>query len=325
MTIKLAFFGTPPLAADFLERMLNDKDLPVEIVKVITQPDKPVGRSRTPTPSPVKLVATKYNIPCNFQLSTLNSQSLDVDIAIIYYYGEIIPIDVLRAPKYGFWNIHFSPLPKYRGTSPATFSLVMGDVQTAVSLVFTDERLDHGPLIAQETVDIHPDETRLELEERLHNTAYDLVIGKIREVAQGESLENWKSQLKPQDHSESTYTRFPTKDDGFIPFSILKKILENKDHEYVPTLISDYIKRNNLTLSNYQFSNSNSQIMFYNLYRALHPWPGIWTLIKLNGQEKRIKLTKLKMENGKIELEKVQLEGKNEVSFQQFNSAYHVF
>ena len=325
MTMKLAFFGTPPLAADFLERMLSEKNVPIEIVLVVTQPDKPVGRSRTPTPSPVKLIATKYNVPYNFQLSTLNSQSLDVDIAIIYYYGEIIPTAFLRAPKYGFWNIHFSSLPKYRGTTPATFSLVMGDAQTAVSLVFTDEKLDHGPLIAKKIVDIHPDETRLELEERLHNAAYDLVIGKIKEVAQGEGLENWKSQLKPQDHSKSTYTRFPTKDDGFITFEVLKNALNSRNEQFVPKIVQDYINKNSLDSTHSELMPHVSQLSIYNLYRGLYQWPGIWTRVNINGQEKRLKIAQMSMKDNRLVLEKVQLEGKSEVSFQQFNSAYHIF
>jgi methionyl-tRNA formyltransferase len=289
--LKIAYFGSPQFSAEFLERMILDKELPVEIKLVVTQPDKPMGRKQILTPTPVKQIAKKYSLEVYDQsIKKIGNQLNLINLALIYFYGQIIPKKILSLPKHGFWNIHFSLLPKLRGPSPVVFSLILGDKKTAISLVQTDEKLDHGDLVAQKEVDIYPYETKIELEKRLNDLSYDIVTTQIK------NLLNNKIMLTPQDHSQATYTRFPTKQDGYIE------------------------------ISNFKFQISNSPEKLFNLFRGLYPWPGIWTLLP-NG--KRLKITDMKIErNGQdrfLQIKHVQLEGKKEVDFETFNKAYKIF
>ncbi len=334
MKLKLAFFGTPPFAASFLEKLLTDKDLSIEVKLVVTQPDQPVGRKQILTPSPVKLVAQKHTIDVieslefNSKFTTLNSKLQDIDLAIIYYYGRIISKDILELPQYGFWNIHFSRLPQYRGTSPATFSLIMGDDETAVSLVLTDAKLDHGDLIVQKKTSIERDESRIELESRLNEISYELVKEKLLSLNS-----NWKTNLQHQDHSKATYTLFPTKNHGFITLSILKKAMNNEPltTEEIPSLIKDYLEKNNIR--NLKLEIRNSAKIVYDYFRGLSPWPGIWTNVEIKDKITRLKITDVSLNSQfssadrqtNFQINKVQLEGKNEVDFLIFNKAYAIF
>ena len=359
--LKLAYFGTPHFSARFLEKLLTDISIKhlIEIKLIVTQPDKPIGRKQILTKSPVKLVAEKFNIPVldslrsleryfdrtqykyyssspetKFGINSVEKNLKGLDLGLIYYYGKIIPKEILTIPKFGFWNIHFSLLPKLRGTTPATFSLILGDKKTAVSLVQTDEKLDHGDLIAQQEVIINPDEKRIELEERLHNIAYKIFVEQIN------NLLNNKIKLTTQNHSQATYTRFPTKNDGFILLSTLKKALKNEplNFEELPSITQEYSTKYKVPILQRPSSIGTSSQVIFNLFRGLYPWPGIWTLVKIKGVDKRLKLTNLTINptssrktglrgasNQQLTINRVQLEGKKEVDFKTFNSAYSVF
>ena len=135
---------------------------------------------------------------------------------------------------------------------------------------------------------------------------------------------NWKlreSELKKQDHKTATYTRTLTKQDGFIPFSTLTKALNNQPltFEELPEIIKKYALKNNVTMK--QLSNE----IIYNFFRGLHPWPGVWTKIKIKNQEKRLKIIDLDLLDNKLKLNTLQLEGKKEVDFTTFNKAYGIF
>ena len=206
--LKIAYFGTPSFSAQLLEMILNDKNLPLEIVLVVTQPDKPVGRNQILTPSPVKEVAKKYNIRITYNSSDFikaiggptrksrdptSSRSarlrgakqnllVNTDLALLFAYGEIIPKDLLAVPRLGFWNIHPSLLPKYRGASPIAYPILLGDVETGVTLIRMDDQLDHGPTIAQEKLAILPNDRRMDLENKLTNLAFDMFKSSINSL-----------------------------------------------------------------------------------------------------------------------------------------------
>ena len=157
MKINLAYFGTPDFSARLLEKVITTSDLPVDLKLAVTQPDKPVGRKQTLTPSPVKEVAKKYGIEVwdynlkDQKLKSKNEESSliknlkqkEIDLVLLYAYGEIIEQELLDTPRYGFWNIHPSLLPKYRGASPITYPIILGDAETGVTLMKMDEKLEH--------------------------------------------------------------------------------------------------------------------------------------------------------------------------------------
>jgi len=308
--IKLAYFGSPDFSADFLEKILLDKSLPVEIKLVVTQPDRLVGRKRILSPTPVKLVALKHGLKFleigNFlgQLDQLEIRNFD--LALVYAYGKLIPKELLNIPKYGFWCIHPSLLPKYRGTSPMATALINGDKKTGVSIFKMDEEIDHGPIIAQENLTIDQDDKRPDLERKLTNLAFEMFRKILSDKDIGFSnfsfLEKARieSRLTKQNHNLATYTKKLTKQDGFISFENLKLKIENSSED------------------------------LYNLFRGLYPWPGLWTMIKpiqptRLDEAKRLKITDMELVNGKLIIKKVQLEGKKEVDFETFNKAYKLY
>ena len=124
-----------------------------------------------------------------------------------------------------------------------------------------------------------------------------------------------------QNHKNATYTRLLTKQDGFIPLLSIKKALNNEKLTYdeLPKIIKEYL------LKNPKSKTLNSSKMICNYFRGLSPWPGIWTLININNQPKRLKIINMDLVDGKLMIKQVQLEGKREVDFNQFNSFYKIF
>lgn len=336
MKIKIAYFGTPSFAADFLEKLVQDTQLPIEISFVVTQPDQPVGRKQVITPSPVKVTAQKHTIPIfnssSPELLTTNYQLLStVDLALVYAYGKIIPPEILRMPKHGFWNIHPSLLPKYRGPSPIAYPLIMGDVKTGVSIIKLDSEMDHGPILSQVETELDKDITRTELENKLTHLGLSLLPQLINQLRSGVEI-----NAIEQDHKKATYTRLLKKDDGFVPLPTIKKALSNKPltADEVPQLIQDYMKKNYISFNKIPHfvrndSSGNSSKIVFDYFRGLSPWPGIWTTVTINGQHKRLKIIDMSLvlhpTSSVLHIDRVQLEGKGEVDFQTFQTAYKDF
>ena len=124
--LKTAYFGTPTFSARLLRQLLDDSSLPIAIKLVVTRPDKPVGRKQIRTPSPVKRLAMERGIEVEHTIKNTKSRIVDFDLAILFAYGRIIPKDLLEIPTLGFWNIHPSLLPLYRGPSPIAYPLLLG-------------------------------------------------------------------------------------------------------------------------------------------------------------------------------------------------------
>ncbi len=283
--MKLAYFGTPQFSADFLEKILTDPDLhSVEVTLVVTQPDKPVGRKQIITPSPVKVLAQNHNIEVITTLPDPISEHykalVESDIALVYAYGQIIPVNILALPKHGFWNIHPSLLPKYRGASPTAYPLLNDDKTTGVTLMQMDEKMDHGAIIAQEEYEIGPDEKRPDLERELTKMGFEMFKHVI--LTQSEAAgKNLGVPSVQQDHSQATFTKLLKKDDGFVELADVRNALQE----------------NGSTV--------------YNKFRGFFPWPGIWTKVG----DKRMKITDCSLLENKLVINKVQFEGKTETLF----------
>ncbi|MBI3620541.1 methionyl-tRNA formyltransferase [Candidatus Roizmanbacteria bacterium] len=322
MKLKIAYYGTPDFSAAFLKKILDDVSLPIKVVAVITQPDKPAGRKQILTPSPVKMLAQKANLPV---LKT-DEPGPDIDLALLYAYGEMIPDEVLSRPHLGFWNIHPSRLPDYRGAAPMAYPLFLGDSQTGVTLMQMDKDLDHGRIIAQKTLPILANETRPELEKKLTAHGYVLFKEKITAVAgwpAGRSI-----QTKPQNHTLATFTGRLTKQDGFISWPALQKSIANKplEKDELPPILNNFYQNNKIAIAARAQSSLlayqiNSARTVYDLFRGLSPWPGLWTTVLMNGTKKRLKI--IGMTAGTIKT--VQLDGKKPVDFVTFQQAYHLF
>jgi len=214
--IKTIFFGTSEFAVPALEALRNNARF--EIVGVVTQPDRPTGRKKIITPSPVKIAAEKLKIPV-LQPEKLKDEAiaqivaLKPDLAVVVAYGNLIPKRLLEALPRGFVNIHPSLLPKHRGASPLTATILEGDKETGVCLMVLDEGMDHGPVIACRRVALNGDETTDTLREILTPIGADM-IGK-------ELIEYLDGKIKPalQDHDKATFCKQIESDEARIDWN----------------------------------------------------------------------------------------------------------
>ena len=206
--IKFAFFGTPDVASETLEILKQNGYLPSLIV---TSPDKPQGRKMLITPPLVKVWAEENKIPY-IQPEKLTKEDIKntADIFVIVAYGKILSEDILIMPKLGSINIHYSLLPKYRGASPVESAILNGDTETGVSIQKMEYKMDAGAIIAQEKVNIFPNEKAPDLRKRLIKIGGELLIKILPEFTEG------KIKITPQDEKEATFCKKIKKEDGLI-------------------------------------------------------------------------------------------------------------
>lgn len=214
MTFRAVFMGTPQFAVPCLDALTEI----AEVVAVVCQPDKPVGRGLELTAPPVKKRAIELAIPVA-QPTKLKTgefaawlRDQNVDVALVVAYGRILPKDVLSAPRLGCVNVHASLLPKYRGAAPITWAIVDGEPETGITLMQMDEGMDTGAMLEQFPTPITPDETAGELSERLSALgALAVRKGLPRYVAGGYTP-------IPQDHAKATTAPMLEKEQGRIDF-----------------------------------------------------------------------------------------------------------
>lgn len=280
---KIVFFGTPEYVVPIPEALKNAGH---EIVAVVTQPPKPVGRKREIVPSPVAKWATSTGIKVlTSHASLLQCSEAKADIGILAAYGRIIPKVVIKLFPNGILNIHPSLLPKYRGASPVQAAIMAGEKETGVTFIKLDEEVDHGPVIAQFKEPIKKDDTTGTLRARLFQKA-----GHVLEEILPLYLER-RILPREQEHKKATFTTLIKKSDGFVKPQDVADALGGKDSQRVERFV-----------------------------RAMQPWPGAWTIITKN--EKKLQILKAHTEDGKLILDEVQLEGKKPVAWRQFQDGY---
>lgn len=210
--ISTVFFGSHHFSTPILQQLLDSGVFDIQLV--VTQPDRPVGRKQEIQMTGVKTLALKYGIPVE-QPESLKDYTLPVsaDINIVCKYGLIIPESVLNSAKHGSINSHASLLPEYRGASPIQSVLINGETETGVTMMVMDKEMDHGPILEQATLAIHPDENCFELSERLAPLEAELLIKTIPDFISG------KIVPQKQNHSEATFCKELTREDGQVDAS----------------------------------------------------------------------------------------------------------
>ncbi len=212
MNNNFAFFGTPEVASETLDILFGAGYVPKII---ITSPDRRAGRGMHMTESRVSAWAKEHNIPC-IKPEKLDDQFIEefkkynLDLSIVIAYGKILKDEIIKTPKLGTINIHYSLLPKYRGASPVEEALLRGDEITGLSIQQMESKLDSGPIIAEQKVDIGKDELKTDLLKKLTKIGGELLRDKLEDIF------NQKVELKPQDESGVSYCTKINKEDGQI-------------------------------------------------------------------------------------------------------------
>lgn len=304
--IRAIFMGTPDFSVKSLGALLKIKN--IEIVTVITQTDKPVGRKQIITPAPVKIAAEKHNLKI-IQPQKIRDpetiaaiKNLNPDLIVVAAYGKIIPKEILEIPRFGAVNVHASLLPKYRGASPIQTAIALGEKETGITIMLMDEFMDHGQILSQEKIRIENTDTGDKMFEKLSTLGAELL---------SKTLSLWiagKIMPKEQDHSQATACKILNREDGKIDWNEPAEVIERK-------------------------------------IRAYDSWPGTWTIWNRNDKPLRLNifLSKLINENSKkeigivfktaggfamqcgknsLEILELQSEGKNRITSKQFLNGY---
>lgn len=234
--MNVVFLGTPRAAVPFLEAL---HDAGHRVLRVITQPDRPVGRSRTPVASPAKTRALELGLevvqPARIRRAAFAEDlaSLQADALVVVAYGRILPGAVLTAARLGAINVHFSLLPAYRGAAPVQWALANNEAVTGVSTMQLDEGMDTGDVLLQRRISIRDDEHAPALFERLADTGRELMLATL------DGLDRGAVRAVPQDHAAATYAPLLSRSDGHV------------DPETAADAIAGRI-------------------------RGFDPWPGVW-------------------------------------------------
>ena len=303
--MKILFMGTPDFSVPVLEALIEAGH---EIVLAVTQPDKPIGRSKKPTPPPVKVCAEKHGIPV-FQPERVRRPEamerlakVQADLGVVVAFGQILPQALLDLPAHGCFNVHASLLPMYRGASPINHVILAGEKQSGVTIMQMDAGIDTGDILLQEALPLADNETAETLADKLSKLGAKLIVSAI------EQLENGTLTHTPQE-GETCYAGMLKKEMGLIDW----------------TLSAEEICRR---------------------VRGLQPWPGSWTfregkklIIKEAAAEKQEvppnlipgavlesdrKGLRIQTGEGALRILSLQPEGKKEMDWKAFLNGSHV-
>ncbi|NDI33469.1 methionyl-tRNA formyltransferase [Chengkuizengella sediminis] len=236
--MRIVFMGTPDFAVPSLQLLLEEQ---LNVVGVVTQPDRPKGRKRILTPTPVKVEALNHNIPV-FQPEKMKNpdaikqlKQLQPDLIITAAFGQILPKAVLEVPRLGCINVHASLLPKYRGGAPIHHAIKSGEAKTGVTIMYMAEGLDTGDMISRVEVPILDQDNTGTMFEKLSIAGAELLKTTLPKLVEG------NIQPEVQNHEEATFASNIKREDELI-----------------------------------DWGKSSKEI--FNHIRALNPWPGSYTL-----------------------------------------------
>lgn len=302
--MRVIFMGTPDFSVETLEEIIKAGH---EVVLVVSQPDKAVGRSKALKYTPVKACAIEHGIEVYQPEKVKEAECVEYlrgyepDIIIVEAFGQIIPKAILDMPRYGCVNVHASLLPKYRGAAPIQWAIINGDVVTGVTTMRMKEGIDTGDMILKQEVIIREDETGGSLFERLSKVGAKLCVKTM------EAIEAGTATYTPQNDEEATHTKKINKELGSIDWT--------RDAKTIECLI-----------------------------RGLDPWPSAYT--RLNDKTLKIWKAKVipgesgtapgcivnveksgitvQTGDGMLLLTEIQLEGKKRMSVEAFLNGYPV-
>ena len=293
--MRIVFIGTGEIGVPTLRALLNSDH---QVVAVVTQPSKPVGREQRIEPPPIKKEITKTRIPILQPARIKDEQAIEEirglapDVIVVVAYGQILPRNVLEIPRLACLNLHASLLPRWRGAAPIQTAIAAGDCETGITAMYMDEGLDTGDILLQRSVEILPNDTGGSLHDRLAQIAPEALLESLRLLASG------NAPRISQDNARATYASKLKREHGQIDWTESAEAIERK-------------------------------------IRAYNPWPGAFmkvdrqnlkissaSVVDLNGQPGEIlrsnKALTVAAGKGALSLAEVQLEGKRRMSAAEF-------
>ncbi len=298
--MRVLFIGTGEIGVPVLRWLLESGEH--ELVGVVTQPDKPVGREQRIEPPPIKAALAGSSVPVlqpkriKAEEPVAEIRSLAPDVIVVMAYGQILPRVVLEIPRLACLNLHASLLPRYRGAAPIQAAIVAGDRETGITVMHVDEGLDTGDVLLEKRIEIALGETGGSLHDRLAEIAPAALRKALALVAAG------TAPRLPQDSSAATYAPKLEREDGRIDWNEPAALIERK-------------------------------------IRAFDPWPGAFTVLRdATGSDRKLKIFRASVvdscsadpanlviptKQAAVKLEEVQLEGKRRMSATEFLRGYN--
>jgi len=229
--MRIVFFVTSNVALPVLETLYRHHD----IAAIVTSPDAVSGRKQELAESPVSVLAKEMDLEILKPETVKNNadfleklRNLKADIFIVVSYGKILPKEIIGLPEFKTLNVHFSLLPKYRGASPIQYALLRGETQTGTSIFVLDEKMDTGPIVAQETVSIDPDDNFITLSQKLAYISAKLLLDTLPKYASKEVVP------VAQDEASASSTKIISKTDGRIDWSSPASSIYNQFRAFYP-------------------------------------------------------------------------------------------
>jgi methionyl-tRNA formyltransferase len=230
-SLRIVFAGTPDFAAHHLQALLHSRH---QVVAVYTQPDRPAGRGKKLTASPVKLLAAQHDLPIEQpeNLKSIDQQktlaAYQADVMVVVAYGVILPEIILATPRLGCINVHASLLPRWRGAAPVQRAILSGDAQTGVTIMQMDKGLDTGDILLQKVCAINDDDTGASLFETL------AVLGQSALLDTLDHLVSLQQNKRSQHSAAATYAQKLHKEEGLIDWALPATEIDRRIRAFNP-------------------------------------------------------------------------------------------
>ena len=303
--LRIIFAGTPDFAKNILDTLV---DIGHNIVAVYCQPDRPKGRGRIPTSCPVKETALKHGLVI-YQPESLREidvqskiKELNADVMVVAAYGQILPIQVLDTPKYGCLNIHASLLPRWRGAAPIQRAILAGDIETGVGIMQMNEGLDTGNILLEKKCSIMDSDNAQTLHDKLSSIGAKAIIEALKDID--------KLDSKTQGTDGILYAKKLTKQESWIDWNKSAVEIDRQIRAFNPYPIAQTYA------SSDKFTNKVLRILSSSVSIGENSdSPGVITKLEKDA-------CRVSTGDGTLNIEKVQIAGKNAVQIKDFNNAY---
>ena len=317
--LTTAIAGTTHRTVSCTAALLDDARFSLEWI--LTPTPKPIGRKQVLTPNPLDSFANEHHLPVihisekvDQATQTAVKEAAPIDFLLVVDFGYFVPKWLLDTPATAPLNIHPSELPKWRGSSPAQFSILFGDTDSAVTLMRMNSSFDQGPLIAQIPFSVPDSWTS----EDYYKHSFSLITAELPDLI--ETYYRNRDETPQPKESPTVIAQRITKEDAFIPWNIVNQTIKNSGYMLTDTDLAQLSPLLRIATKKHHTAAS----LVDAACRAFWPWPKLWTVVSTQKGEKRMQIHEVEYRNEndsdaatKFELRTVQLEGQSAAAFNQ--------